>query len=489
MKGKLIGFAVALLSVASIGVIQLNANAVDDSRDCDRFAVINCGTKSLKELRVEYDTNNRSPLNTTSTAQNDIKRIFSSMGISASELNGGNFKSGVVYQDGRVVVGGRTVATGAVMAARGLGGTPISGTGASKVSVSRMADAQTAFVKFDKNNRFMFAVMKPCGNPVTATPPPPAAKPSAVCENLSVTKLERTKFRFDAKATVKEGAKVRGYTFQVIKNGKVIDSKRVDSPKLKASYTYTQPTPGTYKARVIVHTSEGNKRGGDCVKDFTVPKAPTPPVAPPTPPAPETPGVKITKLVEGVKYTRVNVNVEYSYQIAVTNTGNKDLTNAVVTDTPEDGITLVSAEQGTIADNTWTHTIPTLRQGETLNFTLKAKVPEYLAGRITNTVCVDTPDIPSNPDDCDEADVDVPKPEKVVVCNPDTGEIITVEKADEDSYVPVGSPECEEKETPKTPESAPEELPETGPTETMMQILGITSLVGASAYYLTSGRQ
>lgn len=484
MKGKIIGFVVALLSIASIGVIQINANAVDGSRDCDQFAVIRCGTLSLDELRTEYNTNNRSPSNGSTAAQNDIKQIFSSMGISANALNGGNFKNGVVYRDGRVVVEGKTVATGAVMAARGLGGTPISGTGASRVSVSKMADAQTALVKFDQNNRFMFAVIKPCANPVAAKPTPPPAQPSAVCKNFSVTNLERTKFRFNAKASVNDGAKVRGYTFHVTKDGNTVLTKTINSSKLAESYTYTQKEAGTYQVRLTVHTSEGKKSSSDCVARFTVPKSPTP--------AAPTPSISITKHVEGVKYAHVNVNVDYSYQIAVTNTGNKDLTKAVVTDKPQSGVTLVSAEQGSISNNVWTHTIPTLKQGETIRFTLKAKVPEYMAGRITNTVCVDTPDITGNPDDCDEADVDVPKPEKVVVCNPDTGEIITVDKKDENKYVPVDSPECKKKEAPVPPEAptpTPEALPETGPTETIMQLFGIVSLVGASAYYLTSGRQ
>ena len=458
MKGKLIGFAVALLSVATIGIVQLDANAVDSTRDCDRYAIVYCGTMTEQEARSKYNNG-------------DNAAIFRNFGISQNEIT--NMKTGVVYRDGTVRVNGRVVARNAQTAIRHFSGGNIPGsTTAKRVSVSRMADAQTALVKFDQNGRFMFAIMKPCGNPVTGTPTPPPAQPSAACKDLSVTKLERTKFRFTAQATVKDGAKVNGYTFQVTKNGKVVDSKRLSSAKLSASYTYTQTKTGSYRAKVIVHTSEDDKSGGNCIKDFTV-KA-----------APKTPGIKITKLVEGVKYTRVNVDVQYDYQIAVTNTGNKDLRNAKVTDTPENGVTLVAAEQGTISSNVWTHTIPTLKQGETVKFTLTAKVPEYLAGRINNTVCVDTSDIPGNPDDCDEAEVDVPKPEEVVVCNPDTGENITVSKEDEDNYVPVGSPECENKESPTPPE-----LPETGPTEAFMQIVGMSSLVGASTYYLRSGRQ
>lgn len=459
MKGKLIGFAIALLAVATIGVVQLDTQALDSDRDYDKYAVVYGGTMSAQEARNKYNSG-------------DNAAIFRHFGISRSEITN-DMKQGVVYRDGTVRVGGRIVARNAQTAIRHFSGGNIPGSSTAKrVSVSRMADDQTALVKFDRNGKFLFAIMKPCGNPVTGTPTPPPAKPSAACKSLRVTKLERTKFRFNARATVNDGAKVRGYTFQVIKNGSVIDSKRVNSSKLSATYTYTQSKAGSYRAKVIVHTSEGNKSGDNCVKRFTVKNAP------------KNPGIEITKLVEGVKYTRVNVNVEYDYQIAVTNTGNKTLKNAKVTDTPEDGVTLVSAEHGTITNNVWTYTIPTLKQDETREFTLTAKVPEYLAGRINNIVCVDTPDIPGNPDDCDDAEVDVPKPEEVVVCDPETGETITVSKEDEGSYAPVGSPECEDKTTPPTPE----ELPETGAGETIMQLVGLTSLVGASAYYLRSGR-
>jgi uncharacterized repeat protein (TIGR01451 family) len=434
MKGKFVAFLLALFGVASIGIVQLQAEAasIDNTRDCDRFAVVYCGTMSVAEARNKYD-------------QRDHARVFSSMGIGKSELSG-TFRDGVVYQDGRVVVNGRTVATGATMAARGLGGSSISGTTASKVSVSRMGSAQTAMVKFDQNGRFLFAVMKPCGNPVTATPtqpPKPEPKPSAVCKGLSKTKLEKNSYRFEARAAVKNGAKVKSYEFQVNRNGSKVATKTVRTSNLSARYTYRADKPGSYVVKVTVHTSVGAKSSADCVQKFTVDK----------PEQQKTPAVEVEKFVENLKYKRVGVNVEYDYQINVTNTGNRDLKNVVVTDTPVEGITLVSADQGNVEDNTWTHTIPSLTKGETMSFTLSAKVPEYLAGKLTNTVCVDTPEVPGDKDDCDTADVDVPKPGEEV-----------------------------------PPAETPEELPETGPAEAALQMIGAMSLAGSGAYYVASRR-
>jgi len=360
MKGKLLGFGVALLAMATVGVVQLQAGATDTTRDCDKYAVIRCGTMSAAELRAEYETNNGSASNGTTAKQPDIRKVFSAMNISAADLAGG-FKSGVVYKNGTVKVDGKVVATEARMAARNLGGTPIPGTSASKVSVSAMGDSQTALVKFNQKGKFLFAVMKPCGNPVTATP--------------------------------------------------------------KVTPNETPPTP-------------------------------------PTPP--KTPAIDVVKYVgNDAKYKRVGVNVEFTYRIDVKNTGDVDLVNVRVTDTPDRAITLISVSPptGKIENNTFVYTIPKLLKGETRTFVLTAKVPAYMAGKLINTVCVDTPTIPGGPDKCDKAEVDVP-------------------------------PKTEQPPTPETPETpeVPEELPQTGPADVMLQVVGAMSLVGAGAYYVTSRR-
>ncbi len=515
MKGKLFGFALALLAVATIGVVQLQTKAyVDNTRDCDKYAVIYCGAMTPQEANNKY---------------NEASKIFSAMGISKSEISGA-FKAGIVYQNGNVVVDGKVVATNARMAARNLGGTPIAGTNAGIMSVSKMGSAQTAMVKFDQNGRFKFAIMKPCGNPVTATPTQP--KPVAHCDGLAVNKIERTKFRFTGNASAKHGAKINAYVFTVTKGGKTVKTIKVNSSKTSASTTYTNATAGDYKVRVTVKTSEGEKTNADCVKPFTVQEKPEAfcksltvatisdtkfsftakastfrsqvtgyifrvykdgtkieeksfatnsltktmnytqteagdytvraivkttlgnktgdncvkpfSVTPPE----EHPGVKVDKTVsnDGETYQEhvlVGTDVEYTYKLVVTNTGDVDLTNVEVTDTPEAGVTLNETQAvGTVSGNVWTHTIPSLKVGESTEFYLKARVPNYKEGYINNTVCVDATEVPGQPDDCDDATVEVPK--KVYVCNPATGEIIKVDETEADNYVPVDSPECQD---------------------------------------------
>ena len=466
MNMKIVAFAVALLGLAAIGVTQQSVKAVDATRDCDQFAVIYCGALNEAEVRAEYRTNGASNSNGHTAAQPDIQKIFSHMGIPRNQLTG--FVPGVVYRDGTVKVNGETVATGAVMAARGLGGSQIPGTNAQRVSVSAMSSAQEALVKM-VNGEFKFAIMTPCGNPITATPVPPKPKPVAECKDLTQDIISTTRRRYEAVAELKDGATVNTYTFVTYKNGQPVDTVT----KKSANYALDTTSPGEYKVKATINTSEGPRSGEQCTKVFTIAQ----------PPKPDQPGVAVEKYVgTSQKYQRVGVNVEFTYQVKVINTGDVTLTNVGVSDTPDQGITLikVSPSVGSINNNTWVYTIPSLGVGQTITYTLTAKVPAYLAGKLVNTVCVDAPQVPGNPDDCDSAEVDVPPvPGKIEVCELTTRNVITINETDFDSTKHSKDlNDCK----------APEELPQTGPMEAAMQIVGAMSIVGAGAYYVTSRR-
>ncbi|PID33380.1 hypothetical protein CR969_00995 [Candidatus Saccharibacteria bacterium] len=100
---KLALVGLSILSAIAVGFgISTNASHIDYSRDCDKFAVIRCGTMSVSELRAEYaslGTHN----NGSTRKQSDIPAVFSALGISRSDLSG-SFHSGVVYKNGIVKV-------------------------------------------------------------------------------------------------------------------------------------------------------------------------------------------------------------------------------------------------------------------------------------------------------------------------------------------------------------------------------------------------
>lgn len=494
MKGKLLAFGICLLAVATIGIVQATTKAVDSSRDCDQYAVIRCGTLNAGELRNEYETNNGSNANGDTTKQGDIRQIFSAMGISKAAMDAKPV-TGVVYKDGTVKTDvGKVVATGAMMAARGLGGSQIAGTNAQKVSVSAMSEAQTAMIWLDKNGTFLFAVMKPCGNPVSATPkeePKPEPQPVAKCVDVKATQIERNKYSVTAKAQASAGAKIKGYNLTVTKGTATIVDKSYATTAESQTVVYQDLQPGDYKVKATVDTTEGTKGGENCKTTFTVAEVP---VTPPTP----TPGIKIEKYVDNdKKYLRVNADVEFSYRIVVTNTGTSDLEDVLVTDTAASGITLlsVSPPSGSItAPNSSTpnysfkYTIPTLLKGETRTFVLTAKVPVAQAGKLLNTVCVDAPSVTGTPDGCDTAEVEVPPtpvPGKLEVCVINEKVVRMVDEADVKANPSLYSTDmslCDDEEV------LPAELPETGPAEAVLSAVGAMSLVGASAYYVASRR-
>ncbi len=78
------------------------------------------------------------------------------------------------------------------------------------------------------------------------------------------------------------------------------------------------------------------------------------------------------------------------------------------------------------------------------------------------------------------------KEDEVVVCNPETGKLITVKESDADKYVDKDSKEC--KDAPVV-ENVVTELPQTGLAEQLGSMLGLGALTTAAYYYVTSRRQ
>lgn len=262
MKGEKRHMNKIRLYIASLGVLLSGALAVnalggtasavvDNDPDCDNVAIIRCGAFSAGALREK-------------AAQGDVPRVFNAFGIQQNELNG--FVDGIVWRDGRVTVGGKTVATGAMTAGRNFGGTPIPGTNAGKYPTSKfVTEGQTAFVKM-VNGTFEFAVIKACGNPVTATPKQPEPKPGYECVRLTVDRISRTKHRFTAQATATGGATIEKYEFGFGDGmGITVNDK---------SYTYDYKKTGTFTASVVVHVKVNGQikevTSAACKKPVTV---------------------------------------------------------------------------------------------------------------------------------------------------------------------------------------------------------------------------
>lgn len=257
---------VALLGV--VAAINLSGAAraatIDNSPDCDTVAIIKCGAYTKRELLSDFDAN----------TYGDLPRVYGAFGINRADLANGTFVDGVVWRDGRVTVNNKTVATNATTAGRWNNPTGdmtrIKNTSrAYRMSTRHFtSEGQTAMVRME-NGKFKFAIIKSCGNPVTATAKT-QPKPQYECTNLAADKISRTKYRFTAKANATDGATIEQYEYG-FGDGYGITTKQ-------SSYTYTYKEAGTYTATVKVHVKVNGKTvkvdGPDCKVTVTVKDVP-----------------------------------------------------------------------------------------------------------------------------------------------------------------------------------------------------------------------
>lgn len=457
-----------------------NSSATTYATDCDANAIIRCGTLSTAALKQKYDAN----------STGDLHNIFNAYGISASMIASGAKTGGYVTKTGNVVYNGKTVATGA----NSLGRQYISGS--SKVtiaghayysrptSVSFVADSIPAYIFFDGNGKFVAAILYSCGNPVKAVAVPVPPKPVYSCDSLTVSKITRTEYQFTAHATAKNGAIIKGYSFN-------FGDGTTNPSGLSATATHSYLQDGTFAVAASVQIQVDGKIisvAGNCKTTVTVVPAPCTIPGKENLPAnsplcvPDNPGVKIVKNVNHLRDITVKAGVPFEYELAVTNTGDVDLQFVKVTDPAPAGVQFVSTPVGIIGANSWSYTIPSLAKGETRNFTIMAKVVTDQTADIPNTACVDVPTIPGYPDSCDTVYVHV---KKIQVCELATSKIITIDKSAFDS----SKYSTDMNDCVSTPPVTPPELPHTGIGDVLGGTVSLGTVSGASLYYLSSRRQ
>jgi uncharacterized repeat protein (TIGR01451 family) len=190
--------------------------------------------------------------------------------------------------------------------------------------------------------------------------------------------------------------------------GTIVNNKwSYNIPSLKVGESF----PIAIKAKVTKYV-EGTIKNTACVDAPAVPG--TPDDCDDATVTPKKPSISIDKKVDGVEQKDVLVGEEFTYNLTVKNTGEVALKNAIVTDNAPKNIQFIRADKGTIVNNKWSYTIASLRVGESMTFKITAKVTTYSATAIVNTACVDTPDVPGTPDDCDDAKVTPKKPGVVI---------------------------------------------------------------------------
>ena len=268
-----------------------------------------------------------------------------------------------------------------------------------------------------------------CQQKITVKTPeckPGVPKGSPECSTLTCSTLSLVPGDVDASgnqsytlnaAATADNATITSYDFSFGDNTK---DTTVTTGATTASTTHTY-APGNWTATVTVNGKDASgadiqATSASCSQPVTVGQ-------------PKSPAISITKTVDSVKQEQVAVGQHFIYQLIITNTGTQDLTNAVVTDTPPTGVTLLSADLGTISGNGWTYTIPSLAVGDSVTVNVTAVVNAYVPGNLVNTACVNAPEVnpnqPTQPDSCDTATVTVTPPAPVLV-NTGAGSVVGV---------------------------------------------------------------
>ncbi len=273
----------------------------------------------------------------------------------------------------------------------------------------------------------------------TKAPAPVPSKPELVCRNITINQISRTKFEFNTSYTVNNTTFVGVKYIVKDQSGKIVIEKTVNN---SSKLTLNIEIVGKFTISSTVITKDDENSNSNCEKSFEVKRE-------------EKPSILIKKTVNNQKNAKIEANTDFNYEITVSNNGNVDLKDVVVTDRAPANITFVSADSGEIKDNTLTLKINSLKVGESKTITIRSQAT---ATGITavNTACVDTPTIPGDNDGCDSAKVEVPKKQTSPTPTPNN----------------------------PTP-NIPTELPQTG-ANTLSAIFGLTSMVTAFGYYFAS---
>lgn len=237
MRKFIAAFLSVFISAGTLVISPLTLAAIDNTPDNDSVAIIKGGVFSEAEVQAK-------------AKQGDVPVVYKAFGIKQSQLNG--FVDGVVWKDGRVTVGNdQVVAKNAKTAGRWdtpkSGMIKIPGTDrAYKMSTSNFTDeGQTAFIKM-VNNKFSFAIIKPCGNPVTATPLAPP-KPNLTIQKQVSTMQSST---WKESVTVKPGEHVK-YRVIIKNTGKTVLDKLSMQEMPPTGITFVVGVNNTYDGTVF----------------------------------------------------------------------------------------------------------------------------------------------------------------------------------------------------------------------------------------------
>lgn len=391
---KAFAAGVATVAVVAAAVIGFGATSAQ-AASCPTNDIMPCGASSKSNFISKLKANKPS----------DMNNVYAAYGLPSSQYDEfkSYAKSGKINpNNGNITVDGKTVGYDGLSLGRNSKGSiskavKIDGKTYYQSHISALTKYfNDAMVLFDAKGNVQTVVMNLCGNPIKVTP----NNPKYECKMLNVTSgSDSLTFNFSSTVSASNGASVTKVVYD-FGDGK---TQTETSPSTVVTHKYA--TAGTYTAKVTAYVKTTFGRGefpitvtSNCTKTVTPKETPKP-------------SIDITKTVDGVEQKEVALNTPFTYQVVVKNTGNVDLKDALISDpSPNANIVFMSADLGTITNNTLTYTIPTFKVGQSVTINITAKLTAYVQGAIVNKACVDTSTIPGSPDKCDTANITTPKP-------------------------------------------------------------------------------
>lgn len=269
-------FAISALAFTSLvcGGMALLPHGADAAavQDCSNNSIIQCGAQTPADFIHKVKTNNPA----------DLQGIYAQFQLGSPSYDdfGRDAKTGTAYKNGDIVVDGITVAKDAWSIGREKKSYSTDYVINGKTYFKSMdkdvfaVDSMPVMVFFNDHGGMQFAVLTPCGNPVTGTP----VNPAYSCDQLQKTAVQGqvNTYQFTTKATATSGAALDHVVYD-FGDG----SPTVSLNSLAAPVTHTYATAGTYTAKVTVYvkTAAGMMTAvsTNCQTQITV--TPPPPAA------------------------------------------------------------------------------------------------------------------------------------------------------------------------------------------------------------------
>jgi len=252
LSGKHSTLAAFALLLGLAGFFFVGNPQKASAADCDDNAIIKCGYSSPSDFIQTVRKNN------SGNGHSDLQTVYAHFGLEPSDYD--RFvkysRSGTAYKDGRIVVDGQVVATGAKSIGREswvqgsgyfsqrIGGTTYYGNVNSKAFASNSIPVD---VLFNAKGQMQFAVLRSCGNPEFGNP----VTPSYSCNLIHQSPVsgQPGAFTFTTSASAANNAHV----VKVVYDFGDGTSTSVSSPSTPVRHIYTKS--GSYTAKVTVYVS------------------------------------------------------------------------------------------------------------------------------------------------------------------------------------------------------------------------------------------